>query len=179
MVRRLMLLTVLLWLPALAMAGIDAYEFNSDAERERYQQLIDEMRCPKCQNQNLSGSDSPIAADLRREVHRMVEGGQSNEQIIEFMVNRYGEFVLYRPRMSSATAVLWGLPVALLVLGIVVVQLLIRRRRAQVDVPMDGAERARLAALLAAAGERASAAAPEQSTPGDTTRPDNSDQARP
>jgi cytochrome c-type biogenesis protein CcmH len=93
----------------------------------------------------------------------MVEDGQSNDQIIEFMVSRYGEFVLYKPRISASTAVLWGLPVALLILGVVVVQLLIRRRRGQAEVPMDGAEQARLAALLAAARERASAGAPEQS----------------
>src|SRR5699024_7928946 len=68
-----------------AQAAIDVYEFESDVQRLRYQNFIDEMRCPKCQNQNLSGSDSPIATDLRRELHELIVDGRSDKEIVDFM----------------------------------------------------------------------------------------------
>ncbi len=67
-------------------AAIDVHEFKSEIDRQRYQSFIDEMRCPKCQNQNLSGSDSPIALDLRNELYLMIEEGKSDQQIVDFMV---------------------------------------------------------------------------------------------
>jgi len=104
-----------------AQAAIDIYTFEDDVQRLRYQSFIEELRCPKCQNQNLAGSDSPISADLRREVHRLIMEGQSDKEIIDFMVSRYGEYVLYRPRAQGATLILWFAPVLLLVLALVVV----------------------------------------------------------
>lgn len=149
-----MLLVLSLLLPLRVLAGIDVYEFGSEQERERYQHLVDEMRCPKCQNQNLAGSDSPIAKDLRREIHRMIVDGQSDGQIVDFMVDRYGEFVLYRPRLESTTLVLWGLPVTLLLVGAVIILLLVRRRKRVEASAIDAGEQARLQALLAAARQR-------------------------
>ena len=89
-------LVVLLCLPLLAWSVIETYQFEDEQLRERYQRFTHELRCPKCQNQNLSGSNSPIAKDLRRELYRLLLEGQSDQQITEFMVARYGEFVLYR-----------------------------------------------------------------------------------
>ena len=86
--------------------------------RVRYQQLIDELRCPQCLNTNLAGSDAMIAANLRREVYRMLIEGESDEAIKSFMFERYGDFVLYRPRLMPSTWVLWLLPGILLLVGL-------------------------------------------------------------
>ncbi len=120
---------LLLVMPLWSGAAIDTYEFKDEASRERFHQLTEELRCPKCQNQNLADSDSPIAADLRREVYRMVSDGQSDGDIIDFMVARYGEFVRYNPRIDSDTYVLWFGPVVLFLIGALVVVLIARRKR--------------------------------------------------
>ena len=132
-------------------AAIEVHEFKNDIDRQRYQSFIDEMRCPKCQNQNLSGSDSPIAMDLRNELYLMIESGKRDQEIVSFMVERYGEFILYRPRLSPATMLLWAAPVLLLVLGAILLLLIVRKRRrlaVEVDSGLTQQERARLDALL-------------------------------
>ncbi|MBB6521794.1 cytochrome c-type biogenesis protein [Pseudoteredinibacter isoporae] len=111
-----------------AQAVVDLYEFDDPSLRERYLVLVDELRCPKCQNQNLSGSDSPIASDLRRELHRLLQEGQSDEEIKDYMVARYGDYVLYRPRLGAKTLLLWGGPIALLLLGLIVAFFIFRRQ---------------------------------------------------
>jgi cytochrome c-type biogenesis protein CcmH len=119
----------LLFVTFACLAAIEVHEFDNDIDRQRYQSFIDEMRCPKCQNQNLSGSDSPIAMDLRRELYLMIEEGKSDKEIVDFMVARYGEFILYKPRLSSATLLLWGAPIFLLVFGVALLLLIVRKRR--------------------------------------------------
>lgn len=109
-------------------AGIDTFEFSSEENRDRYSILVDELRCPKCKNNNLSGSNSMIATDLKREIHTMVEEGKTNQQITEFMVARYGDFVLYRPRMTAQTLLLWSAPIGIFLLAICVVIILVRGR---------------------------------------------------
>jgi len=86
-------------LAGVAKAAIDTYQFRDEAERERYQQLTKELRCPKCQNQDIADSNAPIAADLRREIFRMLGEGKNNQQIVDFMVDRYGDFVRYKPAL--------------------------------------------------------------------------------
>lgn len=135
-----------------AAASFDTYEFKNDAERARYQRLTEELRCPKCQNQDLADSNAPIAKDLRREIFRMFGEGKSDAQIVDFMVDRYGDFVLYKPRLTGRTWLLWFGPGLLLVLGGLSVALLVRRRR-QVEakpqqVLLSADEQARLAKLL-------------------------------
>ena len=107
---------------------VETYEFNDDVTKIRFQALSKELRCPKCQNQNLADSNSPIAADLRRELYALLQQGKADSEIIDFMVNRYGEFVLYRPRVSELTYVLWFGPAVLILLGIVVVIVIVRRK---------------------------------------------------
>jgi cytochrome c-type biogenesis protein CcmH len=135
-----------------AHAAIDAYEFRDEAERQRYRTLVEELRCPKCQNQNIADSNAPIAMDLRREIFRMLEEGQSNEQIVDYLVDRYGDFVRYKPPVNAKTLLLWYGPIALLVLGFTVLAVILRRRRrgseAQASNSLSEAERARLATLL-------------------------------
>ncbi len=135
-----------------AYAGIDSFEFSNEANRERYMVLVDELRCPKCKNNNLSGSNSMIAMDLKREIHAMVESGATDEAVVDFMVTRYGDFVLYRPRLTRSTWFLWGLPVGLFALAVTVVVLLVRRRAAAAVVPqgdLSPEEQTELARLLA------------------------------
>jgi cytochrome c-type biogenesis protein CcmH len=134
-----------------AQAAIDAYTFKDDAERARYTELTRELRCPKCQNQDIADSNAPIAADLRKEIYRMLGEGQSNQQIIDFMVDRYGEFVRYKPELNAHTWLLWFGPAGLLLGGVVLIGVIVVRRRSQrsddTDVLSDE-ERQRLAHLL-------------------------------
>ncbi|WP_024689602.1 cytochrome c-type biogenesis protein [Pseudomonas tremae] len=132
-------------------AAIDAYTFRDDAERARYSELTRELRCPKCQNQDIADSNAPIAADLRKQIYRMLGEGQSNQQIIDFMVERYGDFVRYKPGLSARTWLLWFGPAGLLLGGVVVIGFIVVRRRKQ--RPAQGAalsedEQQRLARLL-------------------------------
>jgi cytochrome c-type biogenesis protein CcmH len=144
---------LLLFMSLPAFAVIETYQFADDSLKARYQQFVEELRCPKCQNQNLSGSNSQIAEDLRREVHRLLHEGKSDKEIVDYMVARYGEFVLYRPPVDEKTALLWGAPLLLLGLGALVVALVLlrQRRRAGVisDESLSAQEQETLKALLA------------------------------
>lgn len=102
-------------------AVIETYDFSTEVHQERYRVMVDELRCPKCQNQNLSGSNSPIAKDLRRELHRMIEEGDDDKAIKAFMVKRYGNFVLYRPPLDKNTLILWSLPAVLVFFALFIV----------------------------------------------------------
>ena len=141
-----------LTLTGVAHAAIDTYEFANDAERERFRELTKELRCPKCQNQDIADSNAPIATDLRREIFRMLGEGKDNQQILDFMVARYGDFVLYKPALTSKTAVLWFGPLALLVGGLVVIGVIVGRRRRTGQVAgsdtLSAEERKRLDTLL-------------------------------
>ena len=144
-----------LLLSALSLAAIDTYEFKNPADEQRFHDLTAELRCPKCQNQNIADSDSPIAKDLRREVYRMVDSGAQDTEVIDFMVTRYGDFVLYRPKINSQTWFLWYGPYLLLGVGLLVILLIVylrkANRRAQPgakDIELTEQERARLDALL-------------------------------
>ena len=129
----LTLLTMLVLSPAFAV--IDTYQFSDAEQEQRFFTLTNELRCPKCQNQTIGDSNAPIAKDLRREVHRMLQEGADDQKIVDFMLDRYGDFVLYRPRLDSKTAVLWFGPLVLLFIGFVSVLVIVRkhRRRAEVE----------------------------------------------
>jgi cytochrome c-type biogenesis protein CcmH len=107
---------------------VDTYEFRDEVTKIRFQALSKELRCPKCQNQNLADSNSPIAQDLRKELYELLQQGKADSEIVNFMVSRYGEFVLYRPRVSELTYVLWFGPAVLILLGIIVVIIVVRRK---------------------------------------------------
>ncbi len=97
-------------------AAIDVYEFKTEQQEAQYRHLIDEFRCPKCQNQNLAGSDSQIAQDLKRKTYEMVLAGQSDAQIRDYMYDRYGAFISYKPPVRPSTWILWFFPPLILVL---------------------------------------------------------------
>jgi cytochrome c-type biogenesis protein CcmH len=91
--------------------------FDDPALNARYWSLIREIRCPLCMNESIADSGAPVAADLRREVHRLLAEGKSDDEIKDFMSSRYGDFVLYRPRVTPVTYALWASPFVLLVVG--------------------------------------------------------------
>lgn len=126
---RFLLAAVLLLGTGLAFAAVDIFEFDSEEQRQRYYQLGHELRCPMCQNQNIADSDAPIAADLRREVYRLLQEDKSNNEIIDYMVERYGDFVRYRPAFNAQTFVLWVGPGVLLLAGFAILAVMVRRRR--------------------------------------------------
>lgn len=126
--------------------------FSNPALAQRYEALIGELRCMVCQNQTLKDSHAELAQDLRDEVHRLLEKGDSDEQIRDYLVARYGDFVLYSPPLKQSTWLLWLGPFALLVTALVVVVRL-SRRRAPPPPPLDDSERARLAAAVAERGD--------------------------
>jgi len=112
-------------------AAIDVLEFDSDQDRLRYQSLVAELRCPMCQNQNLADSNSQIAIDLRNEVYRLMNEKLNDDEIKTYLVNRYGDFVLYKPPVQNNTIVLWWAPVGMLAIGLVVfVMVIVKRSRA-------------------------------------------------
>jgi len=146
-------LCVLLWCVALMMSPVllqaastvEVHEFSDPTLESRYYGLIDELRCPKCQNTNLAGSDAPIAMDLRATVYRLlVEERQTDAQIREFLVARYGDFVLYDPPFNAGTAVLWLLPLLALLIGIWRIRRITQRRPA---IVLTDEESARLNAI--------------------------------
>lgn len=151
MSRLFQVLCLSLILCGLAHAAIDTYRFDNEADRARYRHLVEELRCPKCQNQNIADSNAPIAKDLRGEIHRMLVAGSSDEQIIDHLVLRYGDFVLYKPRLTTRTVLLWYGPAGLLVLGLGVLAIIVVRRHRQRKRAAQGLtaeEQRRLAALL-------------------------------
>ncbi len=120
-------------------------------QAERYHQLIDVYRCPKCQNANLAGSDSPIALDLKHKILQMVKADQSDAQIRDYLVTRYGEFISYQPVIKPATWLLWFLPPLMLLIGIL--YWLIHTRRRPSSTPLSSEERWRLSQLLSQRAE--------------------------
>lgn len=125
-----------------AASTVDVLAFESAEQQRRYKALIDEFRCPKCLNTNLSGSDAPIAQDLRHSVYRLVRAGQSDQQIRDFLQQRYGDFVLYKPPFSGRTAFIWLIPIGLLLIGAVVLfALQSRGRRRPIRLSVQEAKR--------------------------------------
>ncbi len=110
-----------------ARAAIDIYHFDSVAQQDRFHKLTEELRCPKCQNESIASSSAPIARDMRRQVADMIAAGKSDDEIVRYFVDRYGSFVTYRPPFTARTAILWVGPGILLLGGLGLVIVLIRR----------------------------------------------------
>ena len=132
MLKKLLLLFIVnisvLFALTIQASPVDTFEFKDEVTKIRFQALTKELRCPKCQNQNLADSNSPIAADLRKQVYQQLQQGRADSEIVDYMVDRYGEFVLYRPRVSTLTYVLWFGPAFILLLGALVVVFILRSK---------------------------------------------------
>lgn len=133
-----------------AMARINVVEFDNPEDEARYKKFSLELRCLVCQNQNIADSDAELAQDLRRELYRMIKEGKTDEEIIDFMVARYGDFVLYRPPIKSTTAALWIGPAILFVGGIIFLIMFVRSRvsSSQEAIELSEDEKRRLDELV-------------------------------
>jgi cytochrome c-type biogenesis protein CcmH len=155
-VRRRICAVLLALLPVLiaprVVLGVEPGEMLKDATLEgRARALSKELRCMVCQNQSIDDSEAPLAHDLRVLVRERLQAGDTDTQVVDFLVARYGEFVLLNPRLSWHTALLWGLPPAVLLLGMLAIVVVIRRRRTTppAEAPnLNAAEEARLSDLL-------------------------------
>ena len=129
-------------------AGLEAFDFSGNVDEDRYKHLIVELRCLVCQNQSLADSDAGLAHDLRREVWELMDQGQNDAQIAEFLVTRYGDFVLYNPPVKPSTYILWYGPFVLLAIGLLVLVRTLKRRGKQTDSGFSAEERERLKQIL-------------------------------
>ncbi len=120
---------MLVMLPALCWGAIDVYQFESQADEQRFRVLIEQLRCPKCQNQSISDSDADIAQDMRAQVATMIRDGRSDDEIVGYFTQRYGDFVNYKPPLSPQTIILWAGPAVVFVIGLLLVIMQIRRAR--------------------------------------------------
>ena len=114
-VRAMAMVLLVAGLSISAWANIDTYQFDNPRQEAQYRALIEEFRCPKCQNQNLAGSDAPIAQDLKQKTYDMVKDGRSDAEIRQYMNERYGDFISYKPPVRPSTWILWFFPPVLLV----------------------------------------------------------------
>ncbi|MDZ7854396.1 MAG: cytochrome c-type biogenesis protein [Halomonas sp.] len=147
LITRLLLFVFLLW-PVLGQAAVEVRKFDDPVTEQRYRDLTATLRCPKCENQAIDDSESPIAGDMRERVYTQLQDGRSDKEILDFMVSRFGDYVLYNPRLEGRTLLLWGLPVGLVLLGALVVVLMVRARRRTSARDLSTEERARLDELI-------------------------------
>ncbi len=141
-------LIVLLGLSGAGVA-VEPDEILSDPALEaRARALSAELRCMVCQNQSIDDSDAPLARDLRILLRERLSAGASDAEVIDFLVDRYGEFILLKPRFNLNTALLWLVPPMVLVIGCVAAVILFRRRQSGEARPLDEAEKRRLAAIV-------------------------------
>ena len=126
--KRIFVLLVAAFLMSSAGAIDTDKRFDDPKLQARYEQLISEVRCLQCQNQSIKDSNVSLAADLRREIARMIEEGKSDDEIADFLVVRYGEFALYRPRSTGKTLVLWLAPFLLVLLGVFALARVVKHR---------------------------------------------------
>jgi len=148
-VTRFLLVLVLALAPLFAFAK-DAVPTEQDpVAAKRAVRLSEQLRCLVCQNQSIAESNAELAVDLRRQIHEQIAAGKSDSEIVDFMVQRYGDFVLYRPPFKSSTVLLWLGPAALLLLGLWTLRRALRqRKRATEEPPLSEDERARAGRLL-------------------------------
>lgn len=114
-VLRLLSIMLACLLSMTAYAAIEVYDFDSVQQEAQYRGLIEELRCPKCQNQNLAGSDAPIAQDLKQKTYDLIKDGRSDAEIRSYMQERYGDFITYKPPVRPSTWILWFFPPLLLI----------------------------------------------------------------
>src|SRR5690554_4941345 len=126
--------------------NLETYQFDDPNKEALFRELINELRCPKCQNQSIADSDAPLAKDLRDRTYLMVQQGATKQEVVDYMVARYGDFAYYRPPIQLSTLVLWIGPVLVILIGVGVILLRVRaRNNAEVELSAD--EKTQLNAL--------------------------------
>jgi len=143
----LIILTFLFSLSTLN-AAVELKQFKNAEQEQRYKNIIDELRCLVCQNQNLADSNAGLAQDLRKQVHKMILAGDDDEAIFDYMVTRYGDFVLYRPPFKATTFLLWVGPFIIFVFGLFMLIRFIRQRKKVVVTELNSGDKEKLKQLL-------------------------------
>jgi cytochrome c-type biogenesis protein CcmH len=142
-------LALLLLMAGLAQAAaIEVREFDDPVLEQRYRSLTASLRCPTCENQAINDSDAPVSGDMRDRVYLLLHEGVSDIEIRDHMVQRFGDYVLYNPRLEGRTFLLWGLPAGLVLLAALLVVLIVRSRQNASAQALTAEERARLQALI-------------------------------
>jgi cytochrome c-type biogenesis protein CcmH len=147
----LLALTTSLLLALSAHAAIEVYEFESLEQEQQFKELGNTLRCPKCQNNTIADSNAELAVDLRHKVYEMTKEGKSKQEIVDYMIARYGNFVTYNPPFTLATSILWLGPLAVVLFGFGFIVIRSRKSRAQTietTQQWDEEKEARLKALL-------------------------------
>lgn len=129
-------------------AAVELKQFKNAEQEQRYKNIIDELRCLVCQNQNLADSNAGLAQDLRKQVHKMILAGDDDEAIFDYMVTRYGDFVLYRPPFKATTFLLWVGPFIIFVFGLFMLIRFIRQRKKVVVTELNSGDKEKLKQLL-------------------------------
>jgi len=137
---RILLLALTLAWSSGAVAIDTERAFDDPVLQARYENITRELRCLVCQNETIADSNATLAGDLRREVREMIADGKTDDQIRDFMIARYGDFVLYRPRLTPMNFLLWAAPVILLLVGAFALVRVVRRRAAEAELETDGPE---------------------------------------
>lgn len=148
-----LLFSLVVWLGTALGGTLAEFQFDDPVKKAEFRAIIEEMRCLVCQNESLAGSNADLAHDLRREIYEMFEAGKSKDEIIAFMVDRYGDFVLYRPPLKPSTYPLWFGPILLLLVAAFFLLRALNRKRASPETALSDQEQARLAKLLQASPE--------------------------
>jgi cytochrome c-type biogenesis protein CcmH len=135
-----------------AYAAIEVYQFDSPEKTERFRRLTEELRCPKCQNQNIADSNAEIAQDLRVKLQQMLTANKTDDDIVQYMIDRYGDFVLYEPRVTLQTYLLWFGPYLLLGIALLIVFFIVLARSKKSDktdnIELDTHQQQQLDGLL-------------------------------
>ena len=143
------IILLILCLLALPIPAVVEYHPFSDPQKEQaYQTLISELRCLVCQNQTIADSNADLAKDLRQQVYEMLQQGKSQQDVVDFMTQRYGDFVMYRPALTLKTGLLWLGPIGFLLIGIIVILVLVRNKKAASHSILDPNQQTRLNELL-------------------------------
>ncbi|MTW20065.1 cytochrome c-type biogenesis protein [Allochromatium palmeri] len=149
----LTLSSVLMTTPARSFT-LEEFTFEDPASTQEFRDLTSKLRCLVCQNESLAGSQAGVAQDLRKEVYRLMQEGKSREEVIDFLVARYGDFVLYEPPLKPSTLVLWFGPFLFVGFGAYLLARTLQRKKAEPEQDLSEAERARLQQLLAKTGDQ-------------------------
>lgn len=148
-----LLLAGLLVVPSLGAYTLEEFKFQDPAQAEDFRRLTAELRCLVCQNESLAGSQADLAQDLRKEVYRLLQSGKSRQEVITFLVDRYGDFVLYDPPLKPSTYPLWFGPLLLAGVGGLFLLLTLRKKKEAREEALSLEEKQRLQALLANADD--------------------------
>ena len=146
--RNLMIILSLLASISILEAAVEVKQFQKQEHEQRYKNLINEFRCVVCQNQNIADSNAELAKDLRKQVFKMINAGKNDDEIMEFMVARYGDFVLYRPQFNSMTFLLWVGPFIIFIIGLYFLISFIRQRKKMVVTELSNTDKEKIKLLL-------------------------------